>query len=350
MILEKNEYFKKNINNITFDTLTHALSRKSMIEYIKYLVDKNTPFTLFFIDLDDFKSINDNLGHSVGDEALIISSERMFKIFNENNGIVGRYGGDEFFAVVENETKYENIWHIGKDLNELIRRENNIKDIEKALPAGKLTITSGIARFPQDGKDIDELMDVCDKALYRGKMKGKNCFIIYNKELHQNLLMSRDTRGLDTKGVIDYVFKELTNNKKTLEDNLKEVISFASKFFDVSLAAKNYNGLFEILYLKDENIKSKYIDEKLYLDLKSSEIDSMIFMYINKLGPRHENLKKIFEDQGVHASILIPCQTKNKNYGYLRIDARHERIWTKDEKIVFQIIANLYALLKEFAN
>lgn len=350
MILEKNEYFKNNIDNITFDTLTHALSRKSMIEYIKYLIKNNTPFSLFFIDLDDFKAINDSLGHSVGDEALIITSDRMFKIFNENNGVVARYGGDEFFAVVENEVKYENIWHIGKDLNELIRKQNDINDIEKALPAGKITITTGISRFPKDGKNIDELLEVCDKALYRGKLKGKNCFIIYNEELHADLFIKRDNRGLDIKGVIDYVFREFTNKKYSIEYNLKEVISFASKYFDVTLAAKNYDNKFEVLYSKDSNVTSEYVDENLYLDLKSSEVDSMVFMYINKLGPRHADLKKTFEDQKVHSSILIPCQTKTKNYCYLRIDAKHERIWTKDEKIVFQIIANLYAMLLEFAN
>ena len=75
----------------------------------------------------------------------------------------------------------------------------------------------------------------------------------------------------------------------------------------------------------------------------------MIFMYVNNLNEDNE-LKKALEKQNVHASILISCQTKTKLYGYLRVDSKYERIWTKAEKIVFQIIANLYALLLEFKN
>ena len=78
--------------------------------------------------------------------------------------------------------------------------------------------------------------------------------------------------------------------------------------------------------------------------------------FVNRSRKDSKNLNdnvdryKAFEKQNVHASILISCQTKTKLYGYLRVDSKYERIWTKDEKIVFQIIANLYALLLEFKN
>lgn len=344
------KYFKENNDKISYDTLTSVLSRKTMVDYIDYLIENNTKFTVFFIDIDDFKSINDTLGHSAGDKALITCSERMKMIFDDNNGVVGRYGGDEFFAVVENEIEYEKIWTIASQLNKIIRKPNNLSDIDKALPAGKFTITSGIARFPIDAKTKDKLFEICDKALYIGKQKGKNCFIIYNQSLHSNIFKDREIKKIDVKGVIDYIFTTLTDKSKSLNENLVEAITFVSKYFDVSLASKNYNNKFEILYSNGTLNKAKYVDEKEYLDLKTSEVDSMIFMYINKLSPRCDNLKKIFEEQSIHASILIPCQTKTKNYGYLRIDAKHERIWTKEEKMVFQIIANLYAMLLELTN
>ena len=350
MNINEIKYFKENKDKISYDTLTSVLSRKTTIDYIDYLIQNNIKFTVFFMDIDDFKNINDTLGHSAGDKALITCSERMKMIFEDNNSVVGRYGGDEFFAVVENETEYEKIWEIASQLNKIIRKENNLEDIDKALPAGKFTITSGIARFPIDAKGRDELFEICDKSLYIGKQKGKNCFIIYNSSIHSNLFKDREIKKIDVKGVIDYIFTTLTDKTRSLNDNLKEAITFISKYFDVSLASKNYNNKFEILYSNGNLNKAKYVDENKYLDLKTSEVDSMIFMYINKLGPRREELKKEFEEQAIHASILIPCQTKTKNYGYLRIDAKHERIWTKEEKMVFQIVANLYAMLLELTN
>lgn len=342
------KYFNENVDTITHDTLTSVLSRKSMLDYMNYLIDNKIKFTLFFTDIDDFKSINDVLGHSAGDKALITCAERMRIVFEDNCGIVGRYGGDEFFGIIENEVEYEKIWNIASQLNEIIRKKNNLADIERALPAGKYTITTGIARFPLDADNRDDLMEICDRALYIGKLKGKNCFIIFNPEIHSK--KNKEIKKLDLKAVIDNVFSIFTNKNKSLNDNLIEAITFVSKYFDVSLASKNYNNKFEILYSNGNLSKAKYVDENKYLELRNNESDSLLFMYINKLDSNHEYLKNEFESQAIHASILIPCQTKSKIYGYLRIDAKHERIWSKEEKMVFQIITNLYAMLLELTN
>ena len=349
MSLKDITFFKSN-KNISYDPLTQVLTRKTFMEYMESLVNSKTPFTFFFFDFDDFKSINDVLGHNAGDEALIICAKRFISVLEKHGGVVGRYGGDEFIAIIENLEVYEDVWNIAREVNEVIREENSIENIGLALPAGKFTITSGIARYPLDGNTVDEILDVSDKALYRGKQKGKNCFIIYNHALHKNIFRDRETRNLDTKDLIDYTFLTLNDKSNSLEDNLKQACSFISKYFDVNIFSKNSKKKFEILYTNDKITDAKYVDEKEYLDLKSSEIDSMIFMYINKLGPRHKKLKEEFESQGIHASLLIPCQTKTKLYGYFRVDSKYERIWAKEEKIVFQVISNLYAVLLEFTN
>ena len=118
------KYFNENVDTITHDTLTSVLSRKSMLDYMNYLIDNKIKFTLFFTDIDDFKSINDVLGHSAGDKALITCAERMRIVFEDNCGVVGRYGGDEFFGIIENEVEYEKIWNIASQLNEIIRKKN----------------------------------------------------------------------------------------------------------------------------------------------------------------------------------------------------------------------------------
>ena len=96
--------------------------------------------------------------------------------------------------------------------------------------------------------------------------------------------------------------------------------------------------------------KVKYIDENKYLNMEKNQIDQMIFMYINSIDKENKELIDLFEEQEVHASLLIPCATKSKLYGYIRIDSKYERIWAREEKIVFQVIANLYAVLLEYTN
>ena len=159
-----------------------------------------------------------------------------------------------------------------------------------------------------------------------------------------------DARHIDTKNLIDYIFVTLTDKSHPLEDNLKHVCSFIANYFDVSIFSKNYKGKFEVIFTNGIISNAAYIDEKEYLDIKVNDSEQMIFMYINKLDEKHQYLKDLFEGQKIHASLLIPCATKQKTYGYLRIDSRYERIWGREEKIVFQVIANLYALLLEFTN
>ena len=344
----KNDFFKK--NSIIYDPLTNTISRNSFYDYMNYLINNNIKFAFFFFDFDDFKSINDVLGHNVGDEALVLSSNRIKEIINKYGGHVGRYGGDEFLGIVEDLDDYDSVWNIAREINERIREDNNIENLSYALPAGRMTITTGIARFPRDGKTLDEIFNITDKALYRGKQKGKNCFIIYNKELHSNIHTESDARHLDTKNIIEYVFSALTDKSYSLNENLKHVCSFTANYFDVGIFSKNYKGKFEILFSNGSIPNAAYIDENKILDLKINDAEQMIFMYINKLDKKHDKIKKLFEAQSIHASLLIPCSTKQKTYGYLRIDSKYERIWGKEEKIVFQVIANLYAVLLEFSN
>ena len=110
------------------------------------------------------------------------------------------------------------------------------------------------------------------------------------------------------------------------------------------MGVKKYN------FSNDQIEDAKYVDVNEYISLKANKTDSMMFMYINKLGPKYQHLAKIFEEQKIHASILVACETKKQIYEYLRIDAKYERIWTKEEKIIFQIIANLYAFILEYSN
>jgi len=162
--------FKQTTDAARFDGLTHLLNRKSITEKLNEIINlaqinANT-VTFAFIDIDDFKNINDVHGHDVGDDCLVFLSEQMRKQFNENC-YTGRFGGDEFIVLINNlpqkevENKFKKLF---KFLN-----NNKIKGIELRISIGIATATPENNLF-----DVKKLMKAADVSLYESKQKGKN--------------------------------------------------------------------------------------------------------------------------------------------------------------------------------
>ena len=97
--LKKYSYFKNNKDEHLKDSLAECLNREIILGYIDYLVSNQTPYSSCLIDFDNFKFINDNFGHLIGDE-IIFKLSRFFNDVIGDKGVVGRYGGDEFLVVM----------------------------------------------------------------------------------------------------------------------------------------------------------------------------------------------------------------------------------------------------------
>lgn len=160
------------------DALTRLPNRRNfdaqLAKALSIAQRKQTTFAVFYMDLDGFKSINDTLGHDVGDAALIAVSKRLNEVVRESE-LLARVGGDEFALIVEDFAKSD-------DLNLLAQR------IIAALAKPVLTIKNkeirlgisiGIACFPQHGKDAVSLISAADSAMYVSKGSGKNQFSLY---------------------------------------------------------------------------------------------------------------------------------------------------------------------------
>ncbi len=161
---------KKTTDAARFDGLTHLLNRKSITEKLKEIINlaqinANT-VTFAFIDIDDFKDINDVHGHDVGDDCLVFLSEQMRKHFNENC-YTGRFGGDEFIVLINN-LPHKEVENKFKKLIKFLNK-NTIKGI-------KLKISIGIATATPENNlfDVKKLMKAADISLYESKQKGKN--------------------------------------------------------------------------------------------------------------------------------------------------------------------------------
>lgn len=186
---------------VSCDSLTGLPNRlsfmnrlRSRIEYAKN--NENSPFFgVLFIDLDNFKTINDTLGHHVGDLVLNIASDRILSVIRSSSrqskksnvigDFVSRIGGDEFTVLIDNINKTEDIViinnickRITQSLSEKI--SVNIDGIRETL---YVTSSIGVAMYPFDGKDIINLVKNADTAMYYAKHLGKNNIQYYNSEI-----------------------------------------------------------------------------------------------------------------------------------------------------------------------
>jgi len=133
------------------------------------------PFSLVFFDIDNFKKINDNFGHSNGDKALQSLAECIRKTVRKDVDIASRYGGDEFVIVFPNTTA-ENAFKICERLLAMVRSQELYTSDGKAF---SFTLSMGISEFPSDGEETYFLFNHADEACYKSKRNGKNCISIY---------------------------------------------------------------------------------------------------------------------------------------------------------------------------
>ena len=179
---EKKEFFLM----ARTDSLSGLANRNSLQEFLDRLIPtakrKKEEFAFLFLDLDHFKTINDSLGHNIGDELLQKISGILKKVLRPND-FIARVGGDEFVLIIQ-------------DYKSNLELTNIIKRVQKQLSKPwviqthpvETTCSIGIAIFPQDGKDQISLMKSADIAMYEAKKHGRNQYHFFTKELNDKLL------------------------------------------------------------------------------------------------------------------------------------------------------------------
>ncbi len=165
------------------DALTNMPNRYLLFDKIRQLLNKQKVskdfFALFYIDLDGFKFVNDTLGHGVGDAVLIELANRIQEIV-DNKGMVARYGGDEFLAIVESYNDIQELEQIAEDVLEAISMPYYVDTLELFLSA-----SIGIAVAPENGDDVDTLIKSSDLAMSYAKSDAKNCYKFFELDMER---------------------------------------------------------------------------------------------------------------------------------------------------------------------
>jgi len=242
------------LTQATHDSLTKLPNRASLHDELDRRINiasnNDNEVALFFIDLDDFKHINDTHNHFVGDKLLIEVANRLTSVLRKTD-FVARLGGDEFVVVVSNHDnrrrKNINVFTIANAIKDALNEPINIIDIPLTTNA-----SIGIARYPLDATDTTDLLRKADLAMYESKKQGKNLSIVYNPMLEYKTLEEYELRASLKHAVKNNEFNLVYQTQ--VDPNTNEAVGLEAlvRWSDKSITPDVFVPLLEQMHLINE--------------------------------------------------------------------------------------------------
>ncbi len=181
-ITERKLQEAKILRQAHFDTLTDLPNRFLSLDRLTQLIREShrnkRRMAIIFLDLDDFKKINDSLGHEAGDKLLVEIARRLRSKIRAGD-TVGRLGGDEFIILLNQITEATDVGLVAKDILDAIRHPFILDSRELIL-----TASIGIAIYPYDGETQSDLLRSADSAMYNSKERGRDTYSYFIEEMN----------------------------------------------------------------------------------------------------------------------------------------------------------------------
>ncbi|EMI11540.1 putative bifunctional diguanylate cyclase/phosphodiesterase [Anoxybacillus gonensis] len=355
-----------------FDELTNLPNRRYFIdtlrEHLKIAKEKNETVALFFLDLDNFKNINDSLGHAAGDLLLQLVAKRLSHLHDH---FVARLGGDEFAVIVADVPSFE---QVAQQMIDILGEPFFIRQKELFI-----TTSLGVSVYPTDGEDEMTLIQHADMAMYEAKKKGKNQWAMYDptfeqERIRKSLIRQRLHVALEQRAIAVY-YQPIIDMKKNQLVGMEalarwndEELGFVPPNEFISIAEEDgfiiplgeyifQTAVFDLKRLHEQGMTHVYVSINLSLrQLKNEQFLSFVQQLLEKtsLQPNHieleitENIALSDEKQvieTIHAlkqmGIRIAIDDFGSGYssiGYLR----HISVDTLkiDKSFIFEVITN----------
>ena len=332
------------------DTAIPILNKKSITDYARRAMTVgDNKVCLVILDLDNFKTVNDTLGHMVGDEVLLRSAE-IIKAALGDLGTLGRIGGDEMMIVfpqVESETELRNT---------LRTIRTNIEwEYKDKWEDVKVTCSMGAAVYPDNGGSYDEIFSLADKMLYIAKSKGKNRYVIFVPEIHGAILnpdqkttgdILQQVQG-DRSGVMQRLVEQfLVRRVMTFEQmitsvgscfNLDEIVVVSGeRFANSSVNIWNHEGYSSGIH---DSVYSS--PEPGFLD--SFEDDNTLVIHaISRLESISATLYNKLKSNAVESVFFYKFSKASKYSGYM-IFAKSTRrqMWSEEDKVLLGLVGKI---------
>jgi diguanylate cyclase (GGDEF)-like protein len=213
------------------DSLTQLPNRESfrvnLNSAVKGAIADKEVLGLLFIDLDGFKRVNDNLGHSAGDELLRHVADRFLRVIRTSDRVtrgdrevvhkdsIARVGGDEFTVLLKDINRPEDAARVAERLLAALREPIEIGSHEFFIGA-----SIGLAVFPTDGDNAESLLQNADAAMYFAKGRGRNCYQFYSESMNKSgarrLMIEEHLRGALERGEFSLRYQPLRDSKTNI--------------------------------------------------------------------------------------------------------------------------------------
>lgn len=345
------------------DLLTDCYNKIATEKAIKDIIDNNTEqdFCFFIVDIDNFKSINDNLGHHFGDITLSEVSKNLQTCFRTED-IVGRIGGDEFVIFAKNL----------KNKNVIIEKAETISNICRNTYAGenkdyKISASIGIACYPEDGNSFLDLYKAADKALYQSKRKGKDCYTFYTTQMSKGVVEQRTTLENSKQIELGNYDTDLVSSIFTLLFEANDIQSAINA--SLSLIGKKFSADRTYIFQTFDNGETYKNTYEWCSDSITPEIDNLQniskeifdeyfkdaiiedFTYNNVSNVEKTVVQEMMLDQNVKSCILSRVKyTKEINIVFGMDDCKIERTWSDLELHTLQYLAKFLSTFLKFNN
>jgi len=183
LALQKIKLIEENRELALTDGLTglnnHRYFHERLKQELSRVIRGNKNLSLLLVDVDYFKKYNDANGHLAGDDVL----KKIATLIRRNiraGDVACRYGGEEFVVILPDTNKQQAV-NVAERIREAVERESFTG--EEVLPTQKITVSIGVATFPEDAHGKDELIKKADDAMYEAKLRGKNCVVPAGEEI-----------------------------------------------------------------------------------------------------------------------------------------------------------------------
>lgn len=339
--LSKYEYFKDVDISHVLDSLTGVISRPYILGFAKDLIKRKVPFSMCIMDIDNFKLINDNYGHMSGDLCLKALGNSFVKYVGDT-GLVGRFGGDEFVLLCFKAYDYDSLHAYITALYEkgnIVRKMYKLDNIYTFV-----TGTIGSASYPKDAKTYDELFTKVDKALYRGKSKGRNCFIVYVEEKHKDIDVHR--REITALPVLFDNILSIANNGGSVNKKIKEIVDYIN---ETLMLGVSFVCIIDDNKIISSNRKTPFHYDKEYVDSIGVIMGKKNIVYSNELQKIKDEYKlaeEYLDSKSIQSIISVKIIVDGEVYGYfVMAENKIVRIWQEHDIALAMYVERILALL-----
>lgn len=335
------------------DPLTGLLNKVATRLSIEHMlcVSQQQCGTLFIIDLDNFKYINDNFGHLYGDTALSEAADKLKHLFR-NSDVIGRIGGDEFLIYVSGLTRAD-VCHKA-DL--IIEAFSKIKIKSKS---GLINCSIGVSFYPNDGHDFLTLYQHADEALYSAKDSGKGKFHLYGATADKpdglmrsfiGSIIDSDSSQVTIK-LTQYCFRMLYNaiDIKLAVSQILEIVGCSYSVSRVYIFENSEDGRYcsntfewcaDGITPQIDNLQNLCYETEMSGFVES--IHENGFLYYSDIRELPDHLFRILERQGIRSILQCGIWDDGAFLGYVGFDECHKnRVWKQEQVDALTLISNV---------